>query len=77
MKERTLREIMSKVPWLVERGGDLPAVDHAVPPDVPLRSFIYMCELIRSVAEGRPTPDPDEPLELEEKLDPPRVSVRS
>ena len=69
-KERTYREVMSKVPWLIEQGGYIPAVDHAVPPDVPLRSYLYMCEVIKAVAEGRPVPGPDEPLAIEEKLGP-------
>jgi len=69
-KERTYREVMSKVPWLVEQGGYLPGFDHAVPPDVPLRSYLYMCELIKAIAEGRPVPGPHEPLAIEEKLGP-------
>jgi hypothetical protein len=27
-------------------------VDHGVPPDVPLRNFLYMVELIRGYAQG-------------------------
>jgi uroporphyrinogen decarboxylase len=67
-RERTYKEIMGKVPRLVEGGGYLPRIDHAVPPDVPLASFLYMCELIKAVAEGRPAPGPNEPLEMEERL---------
>ena len=54
--EQTYREIMGKVPWLIEQGGYLPSIDHAVPPDVPLRSYLHMCELIKSIAEGRQPP---------------------
>ena len=67
-KERTYREVMSKVPWLVEQGGYLPGFDHAVPPDVPLHSYLTMCELIKAIAEGRPVPGPNEPLAIEEGL---------
>ena len=74
-KQETYDEIMSKVPQLVERGGYLPAVDHAVPPDIPLRSYIYMGELIKAIAEGREVPGPDTPIELEEKLLPPEESL--
>lgn len=69
-KEQTYQEIMSKIPWLIEQGGFLPSVDHAVPPDVPLRSYLYMCELIKAIAEGRRVPMPDDHLEIEESLGP-------
>jgi len=69
-KESTFIEVMKKVPWLIDQGGFLPSVDHAVPPDVPLRSYLYMCELIKALAEGRPVPGPNTPLEIEEKLGP-------
>ena len=69
-KERTYREVMKKVPQLIEQGGCIPGVDHSVPPDVPLRSYLYMCELIKAVAEDRKVPGPDEPLEIEESLGP-------
>jgi len=69
-KERTYQEVMGKVPWLIERGGYLPGFDHAVPPDVPLRSYLYMCELIKAIAEGRPVPGPDAELAIEEALGP-------
>jgi len=69
-KDRTYEEVIGKVPWLVEQGGYLPGFDHAVPPDVPLRSYLYMCELIKAIAEGRPVPGPDEPLAIEEELRP-------
>ena len=45
-------------------------MDHAVPPDAPLRSFFYMFELIRSIAEGRPVPGPDDESEREAGLGP-------
>ena len=69
-KEQTYEEVMRKVPWLIEQGGFLPSIDHAVPPDVPLRSYLYMCELIKAIAEGRPVPGPNDRLEIEERLGP-------
>jgi len=69
-KEMTYLEVMSKVPQLVEQGGFLPAVDHAVPPDVPLRSYLYMAELIKAIAEKRRIPQPDDPLPIEKQLGP-------
>ena len=40
------REVMSKVPQLVEQGGYSPFVDHAVPPDVPFENFKYYMGLV-------------------------------
>jgi len=54
--ERVKKEIMSKVPWLLSQGGYIPGVDHGIPPDVPVRNFLYMVELIKYLAEGK---DPD------------------
>jgi uroporphyrinogen decarboxylase len=51
-KEAVYNEVMSKVPFLLEKGGYIPQVDHAVPPDVPLRNFIYYRELIERLATG-------------------------
>jgi len=44
------REVMSKVPPLLKRGGYIPTPDHRVPPDVPLANYQYYLELIRQVA---------------------------
>lgn len=51
--ERVKQEVMSKVPWLMEQGGYIPGCDHGVPPDVPVRNFLYMAELLKALAEGR------------------------
>lgn len=50
---RVRQEVLSKVPWLIEKGGYIPGVDHGIPPDVPVRNFLYMAELIKALAEGR------------------------
>ena len=42
-------EVMSKVPQLVKEGGFSPAVDHAVPPDVPFEHFKYYLDLVHEV----------------------------
>ena len=34
-------ELVAKIPFMVKKGGYIPTVDHLVPPDVPLRNFIY------------------------------------
>lgn len=56
--EMTYREVMSKVPYLLDQGGFIPGIDHAVPPDVPFASYVYMGELIKALAEGRSVVDP-------------------
>ena len=69
-REKTYAEVMGKVPWLIEQGGYYPGIDHGVPPTVHLRGYLYMVELIKAIAEGRPAPGPEDPLELEASLGP-------
>lgn len=51
-KAEVYHEVMSKVPAMLEKGGFIPHVDHAIPPDVPLRNYIYFRELMTAVANG-------------------------
>jgi len=46
------REVMSKVPQLIEQGGYSPMVDHAVPPDVPLELFKHYIDLVNEICGG-------------------------
>lgn len=48
-KEDIEREVLSKVPELVKRGGYSPMVDHAVPPDVPFAHFKYYIDLVHEI----------------------------
>ena len=48
-KEAVEREVMCKVPPLVQRGGYFPGVDHAVPPDISLENFGYFVSLLKKV----------------------------
>lgn len=41
-------EVLSKVPRMLSKGGYMPAIDHAVPPDVSLENFNYYLRLLRS-----------------------------
>ena len=34
-------ELKRKITFMLKRGGYIPCVDHAVPPDVPLENFVY------------------------------------
>jgi uroporphyrinogen-III decarboxylase len=51
--EEVKAEVMGKVPFLMAQGGFVPGVDHGTPPDVPVRNYLYMVELIKALAEGR------------------------
>ena len=44
-------EVNAKVPFLVESGGWIPSIDHAVPPDVPYENYCYYWDLVKSIAE--------------------------
>jgi len=48
-KESIRREVMRKVPPLIERKGYFPGVDHAVPPDVPLENYRYFVSLLKGI----------------------------
>jgi len=51
-REDIRRELMSKLPYLLERGGYMPGVDHLVPPDVSLDNFKYYTELKWRIING-------------------------
>ncbi len=42
-------EVESKVPALLKDGGYFPAIDHYVPPDVPLENFEHFLNLVRDL----------------------------
>ncbi len=44
------KEVMSKVPWLLEQGGYIPLADHVIPPDVPLENYLYYRELLKEIS---------------------------
>jgi uroporphyrinogen decarboxylase len=52
------REVISKVPAMIEKGGYVPHVDHAVPFDVPLKNYLYYRELLTKIAYGEPVSEP-------------------
>lgn len=45
-------EVDRVLPFFVERGGYIPALDHTVPPNVPLSNYEYYLECIRSYEPG-------------------------
>jgi uroporphyrinogen decarboxylase len=47
------RELESKAPFLLEQGGWIPGIDHAVPPDVSYENYLYYRELLAQMVEGK------------------------
>ena len=45
-------ELRRKVIPIFKKGGYIPALDHTVPPNIPLENFLYYLELKRKIAEG-------------------------
>jgi len=46
------KEVNSKVPFLLSRGGCFPTVDHAVPPDISYENYLYYLQSMRKTAQG-------------------------
>jgi len=57
-----------KTAW--DYGGYIPHVDHGVPPDVPLRNFLYYVELAQGFACGKNLATYEPPCRLEKQLGP-------
>jgi uroporphyrinogen-III decarboxylase len=49
-KDAIKETVMAKVPFLLEKGGYFPSVDHLVPPDVSLENYQYYINTMREVA---------------------------
>jgi uroporphyrinogen-III decarboxylase len=49
-KEAIREEVMSKVPFLLEKGGYFPSVDHVVPPGITFENYRYYINTLREVA---------------------------
>ena len=52
-KKEIEAEVLRQVPFLLETGGYIPTIDHAVPPDVSYGNFLYYLDLKRKTIEGR------------------------
>ena len=52
-KREIEQELLRQVPFLLESGGYIPTIDHAIPPDVSYENFLYYLEVKRKVIEGR------------------------
>jgi uroporphyrinogen decarboxylase len=53
-KESLRREVMAKVPYLVESGPYFPSPDHLVPIDMPYENFCYYIQLLREIRGDEP-----------------------
>jgi len=51
-KDAIDRELESKLPYVFERGGYLPSMDHHVPPEVSYEDFVYYVEKTRMLYEA-------------------------
>ena len=69
-KARARVEVAKRYRTAREFGGYIPSVDHGVPPDIPLRTFLYMVELLKGFADGEDIDTYEPPCELEKQLGP-------
>jgi uroporphyrinogen decarboxylase len=69
-KQRVRAEVVKRYRVARKYGGYIPTVDHGTPPDVPLRNFLYMVELLRGFADGEDLDTYEPPGDLEAQLGP-------
>ncbi|HJN15952.1 MAG TPA: uroporphyrinogen decarboxylase family protein [Armatimonadota bacterium] len=69
-KEQARAEVVKRYRVAREYGRYIPSVDHGVPPDVPVRTFLYMVELLKGFADGADLDTYEPPCVLEEQLGP-------
>jgi uroporphyrinogen decarboxylase len=69
-REQLRAEVVKRYRAARRYGGYIPSVDHGVPPDVPLRNFLYMVELLKGFADGEGLETYEPPGELEKQLGP-------
>jgi uroporphyrinogen-III decarboxylase len=50
-RESIEKEVMSKVPYLLDQGGYFPCIDHLVPPDITLENYQYYVNCLRRAAD--------------------------
>jgi uroporphyrinogen decarboxylase len=69
-KAEVRREVVKRYRAARELGRYIPTVDHGVPPEVPLRNFLYMVELMKGFAQGEDLDTYEPPCLLERQLGP-------
>ncbi|MCD6361182.1 MAG: hypothetical protein J7M38_09985 [Armatimonadetes bacterium] len=69
-RERVRAEVRARYETAWRHGGFIPHTDHGVPPDVPLRNFLYYVELAHGLCDGEDPDSYEPPCELEKQLGP-------
>jgi len=69
-KQQARAEVVRRYATARKHGRYIPSVDHGVPPDIPLRNFLYMVELLRGFADGADLDTYEPPCALEQQLGP-------
>jgi len=69
-KPRVRAEVKKRFETARRHRRFIPRVDHGVPPDIPVRSFLYMVELIQGFARGEDLETYEPPCRLEKDLGP-------
>ncbi|MBC7286699.1 MAG: hypothetical protein H5T86_01390 [Armatimonadetes bacterium] len=69
-RERIRAETARRYRTAWKYGGYIPHVDHGVPPDIPLRNFLYYVELAKGFCDGEDIDTYEPPCELEKQLGP-------
>ncbi len=69
-REEVREEIRKRYETARKHGGYIPHTDHGVPPDIPLRNFLYYTELAHGFCDGEDLDTYEPPCELEKELGP-------
>jgi uroporphyrinogen decarboxylase len=69
-RDQLRAEVKRRYATAWKHGGYTPHVDHGVPPDIPLRNFLYYVELAKGFCNGEDLDTYEPPCELEKQLGP-------
>jgi uroporphyrinogen decarboxylase len=69
-RERLRAEVATRYRTAWKHGTFIPHTDHGVPPDIPLRNFLYYVELGKGFCNGEDLDRYEPPCELEKELGP-------
>ncbi len=69
-RSRLRAEVANRYRSAWQHGGYIPHCDHGVPPDIPLRNFLYYVELAQGFCNGEDLERYEPPCELEQQLGP-------
>ena len=70
--EQLRAEVVKRYATAREHGGYVPHVDHGVPPDIPLRNFLYYVELAKGFCDGEDLDTYEPACEAEKQLGEPQ-----